>query len=76
MPRRITHGKQAAERLARKWFRRSGIPMHLVGFHSDAASYVIIDVLAKGRVHSFRVPCWGARVLANEVREAIWAMKL
>jgi hypothetical protein len=76
MPRRkITHGRQAAEHLARRWFREAGVPMHFIGFSSNAGFYLIVHCMAGGQVHEFPVYCWGARVLRREVDAAVEQIK-
>lgn len=69
--RTITHGRQAAERLARRWFSAAGVPLHVVGFSENAGFYIVVHVMARGRIHDHRVPCWGARALRKEVDAAI-----
>lgn len=69
--RTAEQGKRAAERLAKRWLRAAGAPMHRVGFSSDPAFYVIINCLVRGQVYNFPVPCWGARALRNVVDRVI-----
>tara|TARA_R110000868_G_scaffold91230_6_gene253069 strand:+ start:520 stop:762 length:243 start_codon:yes stop_codon:yes gene_type:complete len=71
MRRTITHGRQAGEKLARRWFREAGVPPHVIGFSADVGFYLIVHCMAGGRIYRFPVPCWGARVLRHEVDAAI-----
>lgn len=70
--RKITHGRQAAERLARRWFSNAGVPLHHVGFSSNAGFYVIVHCLCGSQTVRYVVPHWGARALRREVNAAIW----
>lgn len=69
--KRKTHARQAAERLARRWFREAGVPQHIIGFSDNAGYYVVIHIMARDRALTFPVPCWGARVLRGAVDLAI-----
>lgn len=71
MRRKITHGRKAAEKLARRWFAQAGVPRHVVGFSENEGFYLVIHCMARGRIEEFSVPCWGARVLKHEVDLAI-----
>tara|TARA_R110000868_G_C10851179_1_gene760838 strand:+ start:118 stop:348 length:231 start_codon:yes stop_codon:yes gene_type:complete len=71
MRRKITHGREAAEKLARKWFADAGVPQHMIGFSENEGFYLVIHCMSRGRVQGFAVPCWGASVLRREVDDAI-----
>jgi hypothetical protein len=75
MRRKITHGRRAAEKLARKWFAAAGVPQHVVGFSDNAGFYVIVHCMSRLHRHSFPVPCWGAKALRREVENAINAYR-
>jgi len=69
--RKLTHGRQAAEKLARQWFADAGVPQHVIGFSDNAGYYVILHCMSRGEVCTFPVPCWGASTLRRSVDDAI-----
>jgi hypothetical protein len=71
MRRKITHGRRAAEKLARKWFAAAGVQPHFIGFSDNDGFYVIVHCLVGRRVRDYPVACWGVRVLRREVEKAI-----
>lgn len=57
MPRKITHGRRAAEKLSRRWLAAAGVPQHVVGFSEDAGFYLVVRCTARGCAERLRFAC-------------------